>query len=288
MSTLILDGRVVRDARTAALTTAVKALFNKPTLAIIQVGNREDSTAFIGVKTAFAEKIGVKVKHIHLAESSTAETILAKVHECNTAEDISGIIVQLPLPTSIDQDTVIEAISPKKDVDSLTSANVKMWLEGREDALLPATTRGVKELLEYYKISLFGKHVVVVGRSMLVGKPLAAFAVAQNATVTVCHSKTPDLAAQTRQADVLIVATGRPGLVKAAHVREGTIIIDIGINSVKGEKLEEEVPSHKITGDVDFDGVKDIAGAISPVPGGVGPMTVLALFENLVDLCNRP
>jgi methylenetetrahydrofolate dehydrogenase (NADP+)/methenyltetrahydrofolate cyclohydrolase len=282
---LILDGRAVRDASIPALTARIKELIRPPVLAIIQVGDRPDSTAFIKAKSAFATKIGAVAKHVHLSEKISQEELIIEIRKCNADPAIQGIIVQLPLPIELDQDAVIDAIDPRKDADALTSYNVRRWLEGREDALLPATTRGVKELLEYYKIDLFGKHVTVVGRSMLVGKPLAAFALNENASVTVCHSRTSDLAAETRQADVLIVAAGKPKLIGAGHVREGAVVIDVGINTAKREKLEDELPGKKLVGDVDFEAVKGLASAITPVPGGVGPMTVLALFENLVDLC---
>lgn len=266
MSTLILNGRDVRDALVPELRRKLEALSRMPTLAIIQVGTRPDSSTFIKAKKSFAAKIGVPVKHLELPEGISQQELIGKVQELNADEGIDGIIVQLPLPVAIDQDAVIETIDPRKDVDALTSYHVKRWLEGREDALLPATTRGVKELLEYYKIDLFKKRVVVVGRSMLVGKPMVAFCLNQNATVSVCHSKTADLAAETRRADVLVVAVGKPKLIGAEHVSEGAVVIDIGV-------------------DVDFEAVKGVASAITPVPGGVGPMTVLGLFENLADLC---
>lgn len=285
MSAQILNGRVVRDARLAELKQTIAGFVKPPVLSIVQVGDREDSNAYIAQKAAFGEKLGVTVRRLKLPEATTQQEILAKVQTENADTDVRGIIVQLPLPSGVDQDTVIESIDPEKDVDGLTSRNVKLFLEGREAGVISATTRGVKELLEYYKIDLFGKHVVVVGRSMLVGKPIAMFALNENASVTVCHSKTADLAAETRRADILIVAAGKPNLITADHVREGTIVIDVGINTVKGEKLEEEIESRKVVGDVDFDSVKGVAAAVTPVPGGVGPMTVLALFENLADLC---
>lgn len=287
MSTQILDGRVVREARLQELKKSIDNLLVKPTLAIVQVGNNPDSDAYIKAKMAFADKIGIKTKHIRLREDVSQEKIIANIKQCNEDMSIKGIIVQLPLPISIDQDAVIETILPSKDVDALTSHNVKMWLAGHEDALLPATTRGVKELLDYYKIDLFGKHVVVVGRSMLVGKPLAAFCLKENASLTICHSKTADLAMETKKADVLIVAAGKPKLIGQSHITEGAVVIDVGINTTAGDKLEDEVGKRKLVGDVDFDNVKDMTTAITPVPGGVGPMTVLALFENLADLCHR-
>ena len=287
MLSLILDGKAVRDSRVDELANRFKSLVTAPTLAIIQVGDREDTAAYIKAKSVFAAKLGVKIRHIKLAEDVAQKELIRKVWECNEDAVVRGIIVQLPLPSGIDQDAVIEAISPRKDVDGLTSFNVKRWLEGRADAILPATTRGVRELLSYYKIGLFGKHVVVVGRSMLVGKPLAAFCLNENASVGICHSKTADLASETRKADVLIVAAGRPKLIGASHVREGTVIIDVGINTLKGEKLEDEISGRKVVGDVDFEAVKDIASAISPVPGDVGPMTVIAIFENLLELIDK-
>lgn len=285
MATLILDGRAVRDARMPELKARIAEIIEPPVLAIIQVGDRADSNAYIQAKSRFAEKLGVPVKHVKLPETISEKELIVKVWECNEDPTVRGIILQLPLPISIDAEAAIEAISPKKDVDALTSWNVKRWLEGREDAILPATTRGVKELLEHYEIDLFGKHVVVVGRSMLVGKPLAAYCLNENASVVVCHSKTPDLAAETKQAEILIVAAGKPQLIGAEHVRPGTVVVDVGINTVQGEKLDDEIEDRKLVGDVDFDAVSAVAAAISPVPGGVGPMTVLGLFENLADLC---
>ncbi len=285
MPTLIIDGRAAREARMPELAARIKKLIKPPHLAIIQVGDRADTASYIRAKTAFAAKIGVKVKHIHLPESATEKEVIEKVAKLNADAGVNGIVVQLPLPISIDRDAVIEAVAPHKDVDGLTSFNVKRWFEGNENAIVPATARGVKELLEHYRIELFGKHVVIVGRSMLVGKPIAAFALNENATVTVVHSKTPNLAEITSTADVLIVAAGRPKLITAEHVREGAVVIDVGINTLKGDKLEDEVEGHKLVGDVDFEAVKTVASAITPVPGGVGPTTVLGLFENLADLC---
>ena len=287
MSTLLIDGRAARDAAMPGLIGQVKSLIRPPHLAIIQVGDRPDSTSYIKAKQAFAAKIGVKIKHVHVPESVTEKDLLEKIAALNADTDVQGIIVQLPLPLTLDRDAILEAVAPHKDADGLTSFNVKRWTEGLDGALMPATARGVKELLGYYKIDLFGKHVVVVGRSMLVGKPIAAYALNENATVTVVHSKTADLAEETRRADVLIVAAGRPKLINADHVREGTIVIDVGINTVKGEKLEDEIADKKLVGDVDFEAVQSIASAITPVPGGVGPMTVLGLFENLIDLCKN-
>lgn len=288
MPATILSGRAVRDAILPELKEAFSRLAKMPILTIIQVGDRPDSNAYIQAKKNFAAKLGIETRHVKLPETISEKELIVKIWEQNEDESVKGIIVQLPIPIALDQDAVIEAISPKKDVDALTSANVRAWLEGREDALLPGTTRGVKELLAHYGIDLFGKHAVVVGRSMLVGKPLAALCLNENASLSVCHSKTADLAAETRKADILIVAAGRAKLIGADHVKPGAVVIDVGINTVKGEKLEDEIEEEVLVGDVDFDAVAQVASAVTPVPGGVGPMTVLGVFENLLDLCLRP
>ncbi|MFA6601868.1 MAG: tetrahydrofolate dehydrogenase/cyclohydrolase catalytic domain-containing protein [Candidatus Paceibacterota bacterium] len=284
MSAQILDGRKVRDLLTRGLVEKFANLSAK-TMAIIQVGDRAESTSYIKGKKAFAEKIGVATQHIQLPEDATLEMVLEKIENCNGDPTIRGIIVQLPLPLALDRDIIINAIDPEKDVDALTSERVKGWTEGREDALWPATVRGIKTLLEFYKIDLFGKKVVIIGRSMLVGKPLAAMCISENATVTVCHSKTADLARETLDADIVISAAGKQNLIGKEQVSPGQIVIDVGINTVEGEKLDDEIADRKLVGDVDFEEVSKIVAMITPVPGGVGPMTVLGLFQNLLDLC---
>ncbi len=274
--TTILSGRIARDARISNLAENVKGLTFVSQLAIIQVGDRPDSTAYINAKKAFAKKIGVEVKHIHLPETISQEEILEQIKICNSDKSVQGIIIQLPLPSAIDRMLTIEAIDPEKDVDGLTSINYDKLLAGDTSGIIPATARGVKELLDYHLIELKGKKVAVVGRSRLVGTPIAILCKNAGAEVIVCHSKTLDLANETMQADVLIAAVGKPGLINASHVKNGATVIDIGIS---------KMPDGSLVGDVDFDAVKDTAAAISPVPGGVGPMTVLALFENLVDAC---
>lgn len=287
MPATILDGRATREALLPELNARIRALSYVPTLAIIQVGDRPDSTAFIRAKNSFAKKIGVNSKHIKVSEDVSEAELVSIIDENNADRSVHGIIVQLPLPVALDRDRVIDAIDPRKDVDALTATSVKRWLAGREDAIMPATARGIRELLSRYAIDLFDKRVVVVGRSMLVGKPIIAMCLDQNATITVCHSKTPDLKKETKLADVIIVAAGRPGLITAAHVRKGQVVIDVGINTVSGEKLDEEIDGTVLVGDVDFKKVEKKVAAITPVPGGVGPMTVYGLFANLADLCSR-
>ncbi|MEN9523977.1 MAG: hypothetical protein RL536_46 [Candidatus Parcubacteria bacterium] len=272
----ILSGLVVRESLIPKLTDKVKRLSYVPTLAIIQVGDRPDSTAYIKAKMTFAKKIGVKTEYIHLPENISQTEVIEHIKKCNNNKLIQGIIVQVPLPEHIDRSAIIEAINPTKDVDGLTSANYDKLLTGDMSGIVPATARGVKELLDHYSISLNRKKVAVVGRSRLVGTPIAILCKRQGAEVIICHSKTPDIAHETKKADLVIVAVGKPGLIGANHLKEGAIVIDIGIS---------KMPDGSLKGDVDFEAVKNIVSAISPVPGGVGPMTVMALFENLVDAC---
>lgn len=274
MSAQILDGRKVREALLPKLIEKISGCSVIPTLAIIQVGDKMDSTSYIRAKKAFAKKIGVSEKHIQFPGNISQEKVIDAVRECNTDPNFQGIIVQLPLPAHIDRGLIINAIDPRKDVDALTAVNIGKWSEGK--GILPATARGVQELFEFYNISLKDKKVVVVGRSELVGKPIAVMCENEGAIVTVCHSKTPDLVSETRKADIIICAVGKPGLIQARHVKEGQIIIDVGINRKENGIL---------VGDVDFESVKDIVAGLTPVPGGVGQMTVLALFENLADIC---
>lgn len=277
MSATLISGRTTREALLPQLIGKIKALGRTPTLAIIQVGDRSDSNSYIKGKKSFGEKIGVEVRHIKLSETVSQLELIKTIQDLNADTSVDGIIVQLPLPESLDRNTVIESVNPSKDVDGLTSRT----------KVVPATARGVLELLHHYKIELAGKQVTVVGRSQLVGKPIAELCMKEKALVNVCHSKTLDLAGETKKADIVIVAAGKPGLIGQNHVKSGQIIIDVGINTVKGEKLEDEVEGTKLVGDTDFEAVKDIVAAITPVPGGVGPMTVFCLFENLLDLCEN-
>lgn len=285
MSAEILNGRKIRDEAIPELAKSFASLSFVPKLVIIQVGNREDTGAYIRAKKNFGYKLGVKIDHIQLPENVGQTELIDLIKKQNTNQDVKGIIVQLPLPISLDRDLIIDTIDPKKDVDALTAHNVKRWIDGNPNALLPATARGVRTLLSTYKIDLFGKKVTMIGRSTLVGKPIIAMCLNENATVNICHSKTVDLVKETQDAEIIIVATGKPNLIKREHVKEGQIVIDVGINSIEGLKLDDEIPEKKIVGDVDFANVSEVVSAITPVPGGVGPLTVLSIFQNLLDLC---
>ncbi|MEK7646255.1 MAG: bifunctional 5,10-methylenetetrahydrofolate dehydrogenase/5,10-methenyltetrahydrofolate cyclohydrolase [Patescibacteria group bacterium] len=265
MPATILSGRTVRDALVPELIKKIEALSFVPTLAIIQVGTREDSTAFINAKRRFAAKIGVQEKHIQLPETISEAELISKIQECNDDASIHALIVQLPLPPHMNRDKVIAHIDPAKDADGLTTGA----------KVMPATARGIRELLAFYHVPISGKKVAVIGRSLLVGTPVAEMCRQAGAQVTVCHRGTPDLVKETQAADVIIVAAGSAGLIRKDHVREGQIVIDVGINTSSEGKM---------VGDVSRE-VADVVAMITPVPGGVGPMTVCALFENVLDLC---
>jgi 5,10-methylene-tetrahydrofolate dehydrogenase/methenyl tetrahydrofolate cyclohydrolase len=279
---MLLDGKKIRDRIEKELAHEIHTLKDKPTLAILQVGLREDSTAYINQKRIFAEKIGAFIIHKQYPETVEENEIIHDIHNFNRDSSVHGIILQIPIPEHLNRKLLIDAIDPHKDVDGLSSANTKKLWEKDLTGYIPATTKGILALLEAYKIDIQGKKVVVVGRSTLVGKPTALALLNKNATVTICHSKTENLSQETLQADILIVATGHPLLIKKNFVKPGQIVIDVGINLIKGTKLEEEIPGKKFVGDVDFENVKDIVEAITPVPGGVGPLTVASLFENLL------
>lgn len=277
----ILDGRVVRDKIAEKLETINKKPETRAKLVIFQVGDLAESNVYISQKIKFGQKIGAIVNHQKLPIDIPQEELISKILTFNSDPSVHGIIVQLPIPNRLDKDKIIDEISPVKDIDGQTSTNIKKLFEGDLGGYLPATTRGILTLCDYYKISPAGKHVVVVGRSTLVGKPTAIAFLNRDATVTICHSKTRNLKLETRNADILVVAAGRPKLITHDYVKPGQIIIDVGINVIDNKK--PETGSKKLAGDVDFDSVSQIAGAITPVPGGIGPLTVASLFENLME-----
>jgi len=245
-------------------------------LAIVQAGQNPASSIYIAKKLDAAEEIGMKTEWVKLSEKVSFEEISQKINELNNNEQISGIIVQLPLPKHLKQIDVLSLVDPKKDVDGFHPANQGRLFAG-EPVFVPATVKGIIKLIESTKTKIAGKHAVVIGRSVIVGKPVASMLLNADATVTMCHSRTKNLASHTKQADILVVAVGKMRLVKKNMVKKGAIVIDVGINKVKG----------KISGDVDFENVKKIAGFITPVPGGVGPMTVACLIENTIEAVKR-
>ena len=281
MSTIIIDGKAIAaeiraEAREQA--TALKSKGIEPCLAAVLVGDNPASKAYIGTKRRACEEVGVKsVLHTPSADISEGD-LLALIDDLNNDDTVHGILVQLPLPNHIDEDRVIERISPTKDVDGFHPANVGKLVIGL-DTLKPCTPAGIPELIVRSGLEVSGKHVVIVGRSNIVGKPamniLVQKAANANATVTVCHSGTPDLPAITKLGDILVAAIGRPEYVTADMVKPGATVIDVGINRVEDDTKPR---GYRLVGDVDFEGVKEVAGAITPVPGGVGPMTVAMLM----------
>jgi len=277
---LILDGRKVGEGIAAGLHAefAEKAAagFIVPCLAIVQIGNNKESEAYIRNKKKFGDRVGASVMHVHLPEEITEAEALREISALNADESVHGIIVQLPLPKHLHKERLIEAVSWGKDVDGLGAMNVKgLWINNAH-TFMPATTRGILAMLRYYNIEIAGKSVVIVGRSALVGKPTAMAFINASATVTVCHSETKDLEYHTLEADIIVAAVGRPRLITRAHVKPHQVVIDVGTTV-------EEIPERRFSGDVDFDEVSKIVDAISPVPGGVGPLTVASLFLNLRD-----
>lgn len=278
---LILDGKKINKEIKQDLTTRIAISiadgFVKPCLAIVQIGNIKESIKYIEHKKKFGHAIGMEVIHIHLPDTSTTCDVLAEINSLNTDENVHGIIVQLPLPKHIDRDTIVEAVSYLKDVDGLSSQNIRGLWTNDKGYILPATARAILTMVDYYNIDVSGKRVVVIGRSTLVGKPTALALMNRGATVTVCHSGTLKLSDHTLEADIIISAVGIPRLITRHFVRPHQIVIDVGTTFIKDEEVD------KIHGDVDFDDVSDIVSAISPVPGGVGPLTVSSLFQNVYD-----
>lgn len=274
----ILSGLPARDAIAADLCKRVSALPNPPHLAVILAGDRPDSASYVAAKRKFAERIGVRMTIEKFPETVTKEELLACISRFNNDSGVDGIIVQLPLPKGIDALPICEAVVAHKDVDGLTSHNIKNLVAG-SPTIVSATARGVLNLLNFYNINVAGKHVVVVGRSLLVGKPIALSLLCVDATVTVCHRQTRDVAAITQRADIVVVAAGAPKLITKEYVRAGAVVIDVGISAQPAGVGEKPV----LVGDVDEASLQTTDASYSPVPGGVGPMTVSALFQNVLD-----
>ncbi|MCZ8271119.1 MAG: bifunctional methylenetetrahydrofolate dehydrogenase/methenyltetrahydrofolate cyclohydrolase FolD [Beijerinckiaceae bacterium] len=280
MPATLIDGKAVAASLRAEMASRVAAHVaagkRAPGLAVVLVGEDPASQVYVASKAKQTTEIGmVSIEHKLPVETSQAD-LLARIAKLNADPSVDGILVQLPLPPHIDADAIIEAIDPAKDVDGFHPVNVGRLSTGGK-AFVPCTPRGSMRLIRTVRADLSGLHAVVVGRSNIVGKPMAQLLLAANCTVTIAHSRTKDLPGICHQADILVAAIGRPLMLNAAHVKPGAIVIDVGINRVPaGEKT-------KLVGDVDFEAVRGIAGAITPVPGGVGPMTIACLLENTLD-----
>lgn len=270
MSAVIMDGKALAEKVKAQICEKVSKLRRQPGLAVILVGDNPASQVYVRNKERDCAQCGIMCYDYHLPQDASQEDVLDLVEKMNNYGAVDGILVQLPLPEQIDERVVLEAIAPDKDVDAFHPENVGRIMQGQA-YYKPCTPAGVMEILHEYGIDPAGKHCVVVGRSNIVGKPMAMLLLHENATVTICHSRTPDLKAQCIQADILVSAVGKTGLITADMVKPGAVVIDVAMNRNEAGKL---------CGDVDFAAVSQVASYITPVPGGVGPMTRAMLMEN--------
>ncbi|HGN1857398.1 TPA: bifunctional methylenetetrahydrofolate dehydrogenase/methenyltetrahydrofolate cyclohydrolase FolD [Staphylococcus aureus] len=269
----ILDGKQIAKDYRQGLQDQVEALKEKgftPKLSVILVGNDGASHSYVRSKKKAAEKIGMISEIVHLEETATEEEVLNELNRLNNDDSVSGILVQVPLPKQVSEQKILEAINPEKDVDGFHPINIgKLYID--EQTFVPCTPLGIMEILKHADIDLEGKNAVVIGRSHIVGQPVSKLLLQKNASVTILHSRSKDMASYLKDADVIVSAVGKPGLVTKDVVKEGAVIIDVGNTPDENGKLK---------GDVDYDAVKEIAGAITPVPGGVGPLTITMVLNN--------
>ena len=280
----ILDGKATAAAVRADVRAEAEALRARgvpPGLAVVLVGDDPASQVYVRNKDRAAHEAGFEVRTLRLPATTGQQELLEAVRGLNEDPAVHGILVQLPLPEGLDADAVVRAIDPRKDVDGLHPENVAKLVMGDPSGLVPCTPAGCLELCDRHGIELKGRRVVVLGRSMLVGKPVSLLALARHATVTICHSRTRDLPAVTREADVLIAAVGRARMVRGDWIRPGATVLDVGINRLPAEQ------GGKLVGDVDFDQAREVAGWLTPVPGGVGPMTIAMLLRNTALAASR-
>ncbi len=301
MTAKILSGAVFAEAIKRDVAEEVKELYERhnfrPSLTVVRVGEDKASEVYVKSKVKTSEELGIISEHRHLPDETTQEELLKIVEELNNREDVDGILVQLPLPEQIDESAVLERINPEKDVDGFHPVNVGRLSQG-QSALAPCTPAGVIEILKRSDIEIAGRHAVIVGRSNIVGKPMAMLLLQENATVTICHSRTKNLAEIASQADILIAAIGRAGFIRAEHIKEGATVIDVGINNISDEKQADELfdeteiekrlktiekRGFTLVGDVNPKDARRKAAFFTPVPGGVGLLTVAMLMKNTVE-----
>ncbi len=272
----ILSGKIINEKIKSKLFRLARNLKVTPSIVIVQIGNDSVSNIYISQKIKFAEAVGAKASVIKFNEKISQKKIIEEIKKINSDKSVQGIIVQLPIPQKYNKNEIIDAIDPAKDVDGLTSANITKLLRNEEGGIVPATTRGIFELLDYYKIKIAGKNVVILGRSNLVGRPTAIQFLNNDSTVTICHSKTKNIKKVIASADIVVSAVGKPEFLNSNLFSSKQIIIGVGISHNKNGKL---------VGDIKTSGLN--AAAITPVPGGIGPMTVACLFKNLFDSCKN-
>jgi methylenetetrahydrofolate dehydrogenase (NADP+) / methenyltetrahydrofolate cyclohydrolase len=278
----LLDGRLVADSLLTDVQHEVEALKQRgilPKLFVLLVGENPASQVYVRKKQEACEKVGILSERLDLPADISEAELLAKIQELNNDHEVTGMILQLPLPAHLDAPKVIKAIAPDKDVDGFHAYNVgKMFLSAEFENMSPCTPKGITKILDYYKIDVRGMDCVVIGRSNIVGKPMGLMLLNRDATVTLCHSHTKDLEKFTRSADLIVVAVGKHRFLKGEMIKEGAIVIDVGMH---------RLPDGKLCGDVDFDSVEPKASMITPVPGGVGPMTVACLLMNTVTAAKK-
>lgn len=277
----LISGKVVSTEVRKNLTAEIKNFISEtgvtPGLAVILVGNNPASAVYVRNKHKGCLEVGINSYEITMPEETTEKELLDKIDELNADDKVHGILVQLPLPKHISEEKIINRIDPSKDVDAFHPVNVGKIVSGKYD-FIPCTPAGIMELLHFYNVDITSKECVVIGRSNIVGKPMALLLLAENGTVTICHSRTNDLKETAKRADVLVVAIGKPKFVTADMVKPGAVVIDVGINRLEDGKL---------CGDVDFDSVEPLASKITPVPGGVGPMTITMLLKNTLTAAKK-
>lgn len=273
---MIIDGKKTAQKILDEIKNQVEKLDKKPTIAVIIVGENPASKVYVNIKNKRTTELGMNSVVVRLSVNTTQEELEAKIDELNNDKNVNAILVQLPLPKHLDAYSVIEKIDPIKDVDGFNPENVGRLAIGLKPYAYPCTPKGVIRLLDEYNVKIEGKRAVVIGRSNIVGKPISSMLTARNATVTKAHSKTKDLPSITKEADIIVSAVGVPNMVKADWIKEGAVVIDVGITKI----------NDKLAGDIDFEDVKNKASLITPVPGGVGPMTIAMLLENTLSLYN--
>lgn len=301
MTAKLLSGKTIADAIKAEVAEEIRQLENshgfRPCLAVVRLGEDPASAVYVVSKVKTSEELGIISEHHHLPAETSHADLLALVKSLNERDEVDGILVQLPLPTQINSSEILETIDPAKDVDGFHPINVGRLAQG-EKSLVPCTPAGVIEILKRSNIEIAGQHAIIIGRSNIVGKPMAMLLLNENATVTICHSRTKDLGAITRQADILVAAIGRAGFVRGEHMREGATVIDVGINNIsdpatarelfEGDDLEKRLATIEkrgftLVGDVNPKEAMAKAGNFTPVPGGVGLLTVAMLMKNTVE-----
>ncbi len=274
----IIDGKYVSDKCKEEIKIKMRGLSKTPGLAVIRVGEDEASKIYVRLKHKMCEELGINFTEHHLPDTVSQEELIKLIQELNEDDTVDGILLQSPIPYHLNILEAFQTISPQKDVDGFSPINVGKLVQ-KQDSFAPCTPLGIMKMLQEYDVQIEGKHAVVIGRSNIVGRPMAELLLNANATVTICHSKTENLKEIVKTADIVVVAIGKPKFITEDMIQEGAVVVDVGINRIPDSK--------KIVGDVDFDNVKEKCSYITPVPGGVGPMTIMTLMSNVVKACEN-